>query len=365
MNEFKCSSYESVINNIHSIKDDFLRNKIKFLEDKENNYAEITKKNFWRTFYNVIYEFEKMYNKDLGMFNEEDIRTFIKSQNTNSSSYIDYLKSLLNRYEEWALKTGVNPTYNPCNSLDFKEFAIINKKDLRDKYIKVEELIELWEINKNKEFANYQEAALVLLIRLGLKGKNWSEVKYFKLEDIDFHNNLINVTDRNEANINGNKIIKRIKVNQDIIDILVESRKERVYRKKFRDNMVLDIEYKETPYLIKVLTSFKDVIIGATAFRTSIVNFFNIIEYNYIPAKNLFKNAEIDMLLEAKHTKKWNKLDTNDFKHVVKFYEGIDKSGSLATKLKDYYIFVTKDNDIIDTRLKYDHDGNRIIKESI
>lgn len=359
MTKFKWGSYESVLNDIDNITDEFLRNKIKFLEDKNNNYAEITKKNFWRTFYNAIYEFEKMYNKDLGMFNEEDIRTFIKSQNTNSSSYIDYLKSLLNKYEDWALKTGVNPTYNPCDNLDFKEFAIINKKDLRDKYIKLEDLLQLWEINRTKEFANYQEAALVFLIRLGLKGKNWSEVKYFKLDDIDFDNNCINVTDRNENNINCNTIIKRIKVDKDIIDILLKANEESVYKKKFRGDIILDVEYKESPYLIKVLTSSKDNVIGTTAFRSSIINFFNIIEYNYIPAKNLFKNAEIDMLLEIKPTKKWNKLDTDDFKHVVKFYEGTDKPGSSATKLKDYYASVTKDDDIIDVRLKYDENGNR------
>ncbi|EGT3606766.1 phage lytic cycle repressor MrpR family protein (plasmid) [Clostridium perfringens] len=353
----KLSNYEIALQNI-DILDKYLKNKMRYLEDSD--YTEVVKKNMWKNFYNRVWKYEKRINKELGMFNEEDIKGFIKSQYTNSMPLIVFLGSLLNGYEEWALKTGINPTYNPCNNLDFKEFAMIDAQDLRDKYIAIDELLDKWEENKHKEFARYQEFALVLLIRLGLKGKSWNEVKYFKYEDIDFKNNILRVTNRDENNI-GDKIIKNIKVSDEVLEIFERANKENEFEIIRGTKKIW--EYKNTPYLIKVLPTSSDEIISTSTFRNSIAHFFEIIESNYIPAKNLFKDAELDALQEIKDNSNFGKLETNDFVKVVEYYENAKSINTAATKLKEYYIFVTKDNDIMDSRHIFDENGNRIIKK--
>ena len=55
-----------------------------------------------------------------------------------------------------------------------------------------------------------------------------------------------------------------------------------------------------------------------------------------------------------------NKLDMKDFVEVIEEYE-LKKSYNIALKLKDLYIKITGDDDIIYGKYSYDENGNRII----
>lgn len=335
--------------------DTFLQNKINFLEEVYD--ADITKQNFWRCFNNYIHEFEEMYDKDLAMFNESDVQSVIKAVMTTSTSFLYLLKSVINSYEEWALKTGLNPTYNPCNGWDLKDIIIVNVSDIKDNYISIEELFELWGKVQDNEIIDYQEFATVLLARLGLKGSKWSELKYLKIEDIDFDNYVINVTDRNEDNINSVNVIKKIDIDKGILDVLIQANNQTGnVRKKF--DKIRTKEFLNREFILK---STESEIINDTLIRANIVSFFKNTNSKYIPAKNLFRNAEVDELLRIKEDKKWKKLDMDDFTQVVQEFD-LKDSYNVALKLKEYYTFITGDDDFLNLNGVYDKDGNRIYK---
>lgn len=344
--------YNKALKN-RDLLDDFLNNKIDFLESSD--YLESTKQNYWGLFNQFVHDFEKMYNKDLAMFNEEDVKSIIKSKLTTSASSLYVLKSLINGYEEWALKIGLNPTYNPCNGWDLRDIAIINVTSLREKYVSLDELFELWEEVKHLETIDYQIFATVLLARVGLKGDKWSEIRYLKMQDIDLDNYIINATDRNENNLENVKVVKQINIDDRILEILVGANNQTSnIRKKF--DKTREKDYVNLEYIIR---STETEIVSNPLIRTSIVTFFKETGTKYIPAKNLFLNAEIDELINIKNSSEIQKLTTSDFREVVKEFEGKDSS-NIAFKLKEYYQFITGDEDILNLNIKYDKEGNRI-----
>ncbi|MGL6184851.1 MAG: hypothetical protein ACRC1T_05675 [Clostridium chrysemydis] len=343
-----------------NLLDEFLNNKINFLIEEYED--KLTKMNYWKTFYNKIYGFEISFNKDLALFNEMEIESILRSQYTTSPGFLKYLKSLLNKYEEWALKVGLNPTYNPVPAINININEIIDTKNIRSKYVTLDELFDMWESIDNYD-KDYQEFAAALLPRLGLKGKNWDEVKCLKYDDIDFKNNIINVTNRNKNNLYEDTIVKRISFDERVAEILEKAYTSEHKIKVFGSNRNEEIlEYKKNGLIIKKIDrDDKEEIIGSPYFRNLLQSFFKKADEQYIAAKDLFRAAEIDKLLEIKNNKEWGKLENNDFKDVLEEFEG-ESTNSKYTALRDHYIIVTKDTDILSNRYKYDENGNRIIK---
>ena len=335
--------------------DEFSKNKIKFLEEKK--YADTTKQNYWSMFNNNVHDLEIMYNKDLAMFNEMEVLSIIKTKMSTDLSTIASFKSLINGYEEWALEVGLNPTYNPCSNWGTREIAIINDEKIRKNYISIDDLFALWDKTKDRaKIITVHEFAIVLLARLGLKGSQYKELRYLKMQDIDLDSYIINVTDRDQDNLEDVKVVKKINIDKRILDVLIQANKQEYMRKKAY-HKISEEEFVDTEYILK---STKGRVIDQMAIRKGIIDFFTEVDREYIPAKDLFRNAEIDTLIKIKRTKKWNKLDMKDFVEVIEEYE-LKKSYNIALKLKDLYIKITGDDDIIYGKYSYDENGNRII----
>ncbi|MDC4245577.1 hypothetical protein [Clostridium perfringens] len=333
--------------------DIFLLNKINFLEAKQHN--DFTKLNYWIVFNKYIYEFEKMYNKDLSMFNEEEVKNIIKSRVTKQIDTLAYLKSVINTYEEWALEVGLNPTYNPCQGWDVKDVAIINKDKVKEEYVTIDDLFDSWERTKKDANNNlsYQEFATVLLARVGVKGEKWNELKFLKLTDIDFDKGVINVTNRESEDQSNIEVVKKIEVEKRILEVLAKAEKE-TFKNVKKNKGIQIVEFVESDYLIKSIDTRN---ISNIHLRSNIVNFFKEIKEKYIAGKDLFRCAEIDALLEIKERN--GRLNNGDFKDVVQRFELKDPS-VIYLRLKDRYINVTDDKRIDKLNIyRYNKNGSR------
>lgn len=363
------NSYESAIEN-YDYLDEYRKNKVDYLLEKKLN--KLTNKNLWRTFNNIFYRFEKSNNKDLAMFSKRDVERMFKLIPSSSMNTFKMYLSQLNNYELWAIERGINPTGdNPCADLNIHDLVYINQKELKLKYIDWDYIFEL----KNRilnlrqgtediDRVTEQNFLLLCLIRLGLKGNKWSEVLYLKEEDIDFENRVITVTNRNEKTENGEEplqIVKKIEIEDDrIIDLIKESQlvEGYVFTKKIKNGLDCEKRYMNTGYLVKAEVGQKTVL-TPSIFRSRLAVIFESVGEPYIPAKDIFRCAELDMLYDLKEESRTNKLSIDDFINTHLFFEPYATQSGYVS-LKELYTNITGDDDILKKTMRYDEEGNRI-----
>lgn len=351
----------------YNVLSSYLRNKIDFISDKD--ILDNTKENMFRIFSKIVYPVEKIENKDLSQFSKQDTIKLIRSIPTSSVNTLMNIKSIMSTYHNWAINNGLNHTSeDPTQDIDVREIAIVNEARLKNNYISLDDLFEMWETIKassdeESEKVGYQHFALVLLLRLGLKGTKWSEVLYLEKDDIDFENKIIYVTNRNEHSDDNEKkleLVKHIKIEDDrILEILKAALNEEIweYQKGKKQMKSKVIEYQHSNYVIK--REVKQDSITPSIFRMRLCAFFDGAKHQFIPAKDLFRSAEIDMLLDIKNKSEFNKLYVNDFINVHLFFEPrANKIGYVS--LKDLYTRITDDDDIISGKWIIDQNGNRV-----
>lgn len=152
------------------------------------------------------YEFELKFEKDLCFFNLEEIESWLISQKwteTNVKSACSQLRS----YIKFKIKEGVSLLYNPLNELsegwyekvsDGGEVTLLSKSQ-------VDEVIE--------SCVNEQDAVIVSLLFEGAGGFKFSELSNLKLEDVNFEEGILNLTDDK----NGHRTIQVTKQTLDLI----------------------------------------------------------------------------------------------------------------------------------------------------
>lgn len=355
-------TYKEALEN-YDILDEFLKNKIKYLESEDQKHlTEISKNVMWTKFRNEIHMFEFMWDKDLALFKEDNVRMILSSVKGGTYSPAKTLFSIINKYEVWALKVGLNPASNPCDTIDVKEIAVPVQTIMDNTIISIDELFESWDYiqtysNEYSDRVTYQSFAMILLMRVGLKGvKQWNELLYLKEEDIDFENGLIHVTNRDKDVVDGKKqleIVKTIAIDESVVNIIKKAIEETEYEYEFNAGrksaavMKKSNVYVDYGYVIKPEEG-QGEFINSTVFRKRIENFFKAADRKYINAKDIFRNAKLDMLLSIKEQK--GKLSIQDFKDVQDFYEPYLSSSTAFMNLKEFYQCYTGDEDIIGTR---------------
>lgn len=366
-------TYKDALEQYDSL-DKFLKNKIKFLESKEI-LNENSKNVAWTKLRNDVYMFEVMWNKDLALFNEDDVRMVLSSVVAGTLNSAKTLKSVINQYEIWALKTGLNPASNPCDTIDVKKIAIPVRTMIDVSVISINELFELWDYiqtypNEYCDRVTYQNFAMILLMRVGLKGKKqWNELMYLKEEDIDFENGLINVTNRDKDVVDGKKqleVVKTLTVDERILEVIKKAIEEKGYEYEFsigrgnQGSIRKENEYIDYGYIIKPEQE-QGEFINSTVFRKRIENFFKAGERTYISARDMFRNAKLDMILDIKKVK--GKLEIKDFKDVQDFYEPYQTSETAYLNLKEFYESYTGDIVIGNVRGKSEEQKRKEKKE--
>lgn len=329
---------------------------------KESDLADITKKSYQYDYSNFVEMHEKSKNKGLEDFNEDDIIEVINSIPSSSRTVKYKMFKMIEQFEEWALQRGFNHSYNPCTNIDFNKVVEINKSILESKYIDLEDAYDICE-KARMNGIYYQDIIAFMLCRYGLKGKEWSEIRFLRWEDVDFDNKFINVTNRDDDEFDENdlKVIKKIKIDDTMVNYLLLAKEETTFKKYTRaleKKTFREFTYMDFGYVCKVTENSNEVTITFTMLRNRIVNLYKAAEVKRISMKDLVKSKKIDDLndiLRYKRTefkgefeKDNTRLDLNtltnyDFMIVQEYYE-VDSSQSAYFSLKkDYELLFGKD----------------------
>ena len=353
MNKFEKWRYDEAVERYDQLPY-FLKNKINYLESKEH-LTENTKNAIWISFKKEIYPFEYAWDKDLALFNEKDVEKILISVAGSTIVPAKTLRSVMNRYEIWALQTGLNPAANPVEGIVLSNIVKPVKTMMENTVISIDELFDLWNYIQTapNEFCDrltYQNFAMILLIRIGLKGiKEWNEVKYIKKEDIDFDKGIIYVTNRDKEVEEDKKpleIVKEIYVEDRILEVIKKAMKEEGYSYSYetgKNNALMQIDniYVDYGHIIKPEEE-QGEIINSTLFRKRVENFFKASERNYINAKDIFRNAKMDMLFNIKE--KNGEVSIEDIKNINDYFEPYLTGNTTYTPLREFYAAYTGDN---------------------
>lgn len=322
---------------------------------EESDLADITKTSYRYDYNNFIEMFELAKNKGLQDFNEDDIIEIINSMPTSSRTVKYKMFKMIEQFEEWALERGFNHSYNPCTNIDFNKVVEINKSMLESKYISMEDSYNVCEKAKING-TDYQDIVAFMLCRYGLKGKEWNEVRFLRWEDVDFENKVINVTNRDSDEFDESdlKVIKRIKIDDRMINYINAAKEETSYERDTRSinkDTFREFKYMDYGYVCKATETNDEVVISFAALRYRIVNLYKAAGIKRISMKDLVKSKKIDNLnailtykriefkdqFEKDKTRIDFKLLTNyDFMTVQEYYE-VDSSKSAYFSLKKDY----------------------------
>lgn len=171
-------------------KDNYLFNperKDLFIKDmvEKGSISESTSKSYERVLlYSSKVEFGL--EKDLSDFNLEEIEKVLFGFDANNRNTVESYSRILSSYLNWCVQKGLS-NYNPLQELKPDDFV---------KYLTDEETyftnsqIKRWE----DHLENFQDAVIVRLLFIGVGGKQLSEIRNLKIQDVDRDNKILKLT---------------------------------------------------------------------------------------------------------------------------------------------------------------------------
>lgn len=288
---------------------------IQFLmyKQKEENATDETSYLYYGIYRNHIRRYEKLIEKELALWNDEDVKTCISGSLINNRSTYYALFTVINQYEIWAKDRGYNYSSNPCEDVNLIECMRFNENLMQSKAITIDEIYEMWELIKTKQNeeskkVDVQNLALILLARIGLRGIEWNEILALRPEDLDEENRCINVTNRKrylkkDEEIETERVVKVIKdVDIRIFNTLKEAynAKEKWFFDKLKKARGAD-RFTEEPYdndgfIIKYVNKLQ---MTSPVLRKLVKDFFDAADRTYINLTDIYKNFLFDKILEV------------------------------------------------------------------
>ncbi len=198
-------------------KEDYIRLKKRFLEQYPEETQETMK---YTIFGKAVTTLEERFGKDLCLFNIEELKILLGEFNAGSVPALTCRLSVINKYLDFANSEGFIPSgINYATNIDYSELEqYINKFRVENKYISKEELNEiLYGVCRND-----QDAAFIALLWEGVKGERMAELINLKVDDVDFENNILSLTDKD-----GSK--RQIKVSNETLKFIKGAIKEEEY----------------------------------------------------------------------------------------------------------------------------------------
>lgn len=212
-----------------------------YIEDKSTSHS---MESALKVFFNRLSEVEEYYNKDVVDFDDTELDDLLISFNCKTHQAITDKISLLRNYIYWEVEHGYCKSKNII--IDLPRFSngcerYLNKLAIKYRYLKDKN--ELYKLIN--QLVNYKDKAIICLLYEGLYGKEFDEIRYLKVKDCDFENNIINVTGENA---------RQIKCDSEIMNIILETINETEYS-KINGNSVSknpSIKLISSQYVIKV-----------------------------------------------------------------------------------------------------------------
>ncbi len=254
------------------------------------------------------YLIEKTLDEDLYNFSLEEIGNCIANSNPKSINVAKSRGSLIAQYINWASSPEVNlrkSNINPLLSIDDSWYEQFVDKNIK-KFISRNELDQLIDNTVNKS-----DKAILKLLFEGISGRECSEIRNLKIDDI-IDNDTIHVVD----DIKGTE--RTVKVEESTIKLLREANEEDEYCNKNGEEARSPFsEVIDSPYIIKPLKRGKEVSdlrISHSVIIRRVKFLAELFGIDYLTPKALTHSGMIYMAYKLHEGKE--KLTTEDFNKI-------------------------------------------------
>jgi hypothetical protein len=155
-----------------------------------NSYDNEATRHNYRRILRKAEDMERFFNKDLGDFNIDEIKEVLFDLKPPTFNAAQSYGRVITAYIDWAIKEGIRR--NNINPLDakrpsyFKQFVDQSKQ----MYFTEKELRII-----EGELLNPQDVVSLRLLFEGVNGKEMSELRNLKVNDVNFHENKLRLTD--------------------------------------------------------------------------------------------------------------------------------------------------------------------------
>lgn len=303
--------------------------------DLKKRFAETYPKGTQKTIYHVFLktkEIEEILDKDLYNFSKNELENTLGSFRAKSVLSLKSKHSFIVKYIEFCIDNNLLQTgINLAKTITVLE-NFVDKRAMEEKYITEEELYGIVD-----EFCeNAQDAVCFMLLWEGVKGEELYELRSLKVNDVDFNNRKITVT-----NEKGDK--RTITVSNKTTAIIKEALGQKEYIKTNYDEVDLVSKTRKiiiTDYVVRGSANSKDEILKYITIWQRINKIAKIYGNPYLTANNIYWSGIINMAKKIKGEK--GKLTKEDYNKIAQKY-GVEFKYEAS-----YYEFVNKINNNID-----------------
>ena len=215
------------------------RNNSLFNEEVKNQYlhemiligsiSEETSKSYNRIF-TVTNEIEEALGKDLSEFTLQEIETILYGFKANNRNTVESYARIISSYLNWCVQQGIskrNPLY-VLNPTDFEKYLTNEEEYFTDAQLRRYE----------DQCQNYQDAVIIRLLFNGVGGKQLTEIRNLKKDEVDFIQKRMKLINTLSSDDNGNPLQfteRWIDIDERTISLLVGAMGQKIYTKRNGD----------------------------------------------------------------------------------------------------------------------------------
>ena len=171
-------------------------NKKLFIQEmvEHGNISEDTSKSYERVLLHTS-ELEDSLDKDLNEFDLQELETVLFAFKANNRNTVESYARIISSYLNWSVQKNLSD-FNPLSELkpnDFVKYLTNEESYFTEKQIR----------RMEDHLVNYQDAVVLRLLFLGVGGKQMSEIRNLKKDDIDRINKRIKLTNTLKSDTKG------------------------------------------------------------------------------------------------------------------------------------------------------------------
>lgn len=209
-----------------------------------------TRQSYERIF-KITEEYETALNKDINEFNERELETVLYNFKANNRNTIESYSRIISSYLNWSVKNKLSSInhlerYKPD---DFEKFLINEEEYISEnKLRRYEDRCE-----------NFQDAVILHLLFMGVSGKQMSEIRNLKKEDVDFEKmelRLVNTLKEGKDGFPEKYTERYLKVDERTIYLIKGAIEQEIYTKRNgqmvqRDNVRPYTDLVKNDYVVR------------------------------------------------------------------------------------------------------------------
>lgn len=182
---------------------------------------------YYARIFSITSRYEEALGKDLNQFSLEEIEKILYDFESRNRHTVETYGRVISAYLNWCIQQGICDE-NPLSELTSEDF---------DKYVTNEEkYLSEKQLRRYEDLcANYQDAVILRLLFEGVGGKEFSEISNLKVEDVNFKNNTLHLTNSLKTDDKGfpTKFTERIiKVSDRTMYLIEGAIKQKTYTKR-------------------------------------------------------------------------------------------------------------------------------------